>query len=84
MNVNVRYFAAAADYAGTDAENLALEQGATVKDLVSSISADRSDDDRLTRVLDLASFLVNGKRADLTDAVPADAQVDVLPPFAGG
>ena len=40
--------------------------------------------ERLSHVLSISSFLVNGKRAEVSDAVPADAQVDVLPPFAGG
>ncbi len=90
MNVHIRYFAAAADYAGADSEVIEVGEGATVSDLAESIKASRlkatrsEDSDRLVKVLDLASFLVNGKRAELADVLPADAEVDVLPPFAGG
>ncbi|MDP9806270.1 molybdopterin converting factor small subunit [Trueperella bonasi] len=84
MKVHVRYFAAAADYAGTDAEVLGVNEGASVADLAAAIKRDRPDSERLARVLDLASFLVNGKRCEPSEILPADAEVDVLPPFAGG
>ncbi len=39
----------------------------------------------LARVLDRSSYLVDGVAChDRTAPLPADATVDVLPPFAGG
>ncbi|VEI13181.1 MoaD/ThiS family protein [Trueperella bialowiezensis] len=104
MIVNVRYFAAAAAYAGVDAERFDLADGASVGDLVAAIKAKHdagsapdavppasepgagnpAGNERLSRVLELSSFLVNGVRAESADVLPADADVDVLPPFAGG
>ncbi|KMS86140.1 thiamine biosynthesis protein ThiS, partial [Streptomyces regensis] len=39
----------------------------------------------LARILDAASFLVDGVAVrDKTKPLPADTELDVLPPFAGG
>ena len=78
--IQVRLFAAAAAAASADA--LEIDNVSTIADLQARIA--ELGNERLSHVLSISSFLVNGKRAEVSDAVPADAQVDVLPPFAGG
>jgi sulfur-carrier protein len=76
----VRFFAAAAEAAGRDAEDVvATTLGELRAELVDRHGAD------LERVLARCSFLVGGVRADdPTTPVPDGVTVDVLPPFAGG
>jgi molybdopterin converting factor small subunit len=38
----------------------------------------------LARVLGICTFLLDGQRADPATVLHAGAQVDALPPFAGG
>jgi molybdopterin converting factor small subunit len=78
--ITVRYFAAAAEAAGRDAEEAAAATlGALREDLAARHGAD------LERVLRRCSFLVGGVRADDPgSALPDGVTVDVLPPFAGG
>ena len=76
--VAVRYFAAAADAAGTRAESI---EAATVGDL-RTLLLERYGD-AMARVLKTGSFLVDGV-ATRDDTRPLGARVDVLPPFAGG
>lgn len=81
MSVTVRYFAAAADAAGREEENLQLEDGATLGSL-KQVLIDRYGD-FMQRVVESGSFLVDGVvRKD--DSHVIGARVDVLPPFAGG
>jgi molybdopterin converting factor small subunit len=77
--VIVRYFAAARAAAGVTEETLeAATLGALRKELASR-------NDRLARVLEVASFLVDGVAWRQQDApLPAGGTIDVLPPFAGG
>lgn len=76
----VRYFAAAADAAGTAAETL---EGGTLGSLVEAMSAAHGDE--LADVLRRCSLLVDGSQtSDASAPVPPTATVDVLPPFAGG
>jgi molybdopterin synthase sulfur carrier subunit len=71
----VRYFAGARAAAGVAEEKLVLT---TVQDLVVARP-------ELARVLTACSFLVDGLAwHDRSAPLPADAIVDVLPPFAGG
>jgi molybdopterin converting factor small subunit len=75
--VTVRYWAGAKRAAGIDEESLAAR---TIGDLRAVLAA-RPE---LTKVAAVASFLVDGQQAG-EDAVLHDgAEVDVLPPFAGG
>ncbi|KTF04610.1 MULTISPECIES: MoaD/ThiS family protein [Trueperella] len=86
MIAELRFFAAAADAAGTDTATVEVPQGATVEELAARVhdAVAPADPDRLTRVLGLCSFLVNGKHAEREAVLPDDPRVDVLPPFAGG
>jgi molybdopterin converting factor small subunit len=76
----VRYFAAAADAAGTDQEQVTA---GTVESLVAGLVAKHGD--VLATVLRRSSLLHEGRYvSDPTVALSPDAVVDVLPPFAGG
>ncbi|MGV8969910.1 MAG: MoaD/ThiS family protein [Microbacteriaceae bacterium] len=77
--VRVRYFAAAADAAGCEAED--LPSVATVGDLRASLGERYGD--AMTRVLASGSFLVDGVVCR-DDSRTLGERVDVLPPFAGG
>lgn len=79
--MQVRYFAGAAEAAGTTSEDLAAGD-LTGDQLVDRLGADRAD---LAAVLAVSTLLVDGRPlADRGGIVPAGSQVDVLPPFAGG
>jgi len=75
--VTVRYWAGAQRAAGRETEPLTAD---TVGELRAALAA-RPD---LSRIAAVASFLVDGQRADDGTPLPAGAEVDVLPPFAGG
>ncbi|WP_353826460.1 MoaD/ThiS family protein [Agromyces sp. SYSU T0242] len=80
--VLVRYFAAAAEAAGTEEEQVVVDGDAsTVGDLRDLLAARYGAP--MVRVLANGSFLVDGVvRRD--PSTPIGARVDVLPPFAGG
>ncbi|MDQ4215310.1 MoaD/ThiS family protein [Microbacterium capsulatum] len=77
--VTVRYFAAAAEAAGRDQEQLPVEGtlGALRQELL------RRYGDPMARVLRSGSFLVDG-RVSRDESHPLGESVDILPPFAGG
>ena len=77
--MTVRYFAAAADAAGTREE--ALQFAGTVGDLRRELVERYGD--AMARVLASGSFLVDGV-VSRDDTRTIGAAVDVLPPFAGG
>ena len=77
--VSVRYFAAAAEAAGTREE--VLEVAGTVGDL--RLVLVQRYGDAMARVLASGSFLVDGV-VSRDDTRSLGETVDVLPPFAGG
>lgn len=77
--VTVRYFAAAADAAGREEEQ--LTGMSTVGELKSALVERYGD--AMARVLASGSFLVDGV-VSRDDARSLGSRVDVLPPFAGG
>lgn len=76
-SVTVRYWAGAQRAAGVEEEALAA---ATIGDLRAALQARPA----LARIALVASFLVDGQQAGDTTALHDGAEVDVLPPFAGG
>src|SRR5699024_3993241 len=82
--VEMRYFAAAADAAGADSEEVTVGRGATIEDLRTKIGELHGAE--MARVLGLCSFLLRGQAADLDTVIPPGegVRIDVLPPFAGG
>lgn len=81
MQITVRYFAAAAEAAGREEEQLVLDGAATLGQLRAMLEERYGPDMR--RVLASGSFLVDEVVRRDPDC-PLSAQVDVLPPFAGG
>ncbi|MFT3970765.1 MAG: MoaD/ThiS family protein [Micropruina sp.] len=80
--MKIRYFAGAADAAGVTEETVDADFEVTVADLVEQLGSDR---ERLAKVLAVATVLIDGQAVRArTEFVPPGAQVDVLPPFAGG
>ena len=76
----IRYFAGAAEAAGTDEEQL---EGTTVGEVLAA--ARTSHGDRLAEVLERCSVLHAGRYVDEESTpVAAGDTLDVLPPFAGG
>ncbi|MEU4557362.1 MoaD/ThiS family protein [Actinoplanes sp. NPDC023936] len=79
--LTVRYFAGARAAAGGISSE-AVEAG-TLEELTQSLANRHGE--RLAIVMKAASFLVDGLTChDRAAALPADATIDVLPPFAGG
>lgn len=76
----IRYFAGAAEAAGTDEEQI---EGSTVGEVLTSARAAHGD--RLAEVLERCSVLHAGRYVD-EESTPVSAgdTIDVLPPFAGG
>lgn len=78
--VRVRYFAAAAEAAGTPEEQHTVR---TVGELRRAMVERHGD--RLARVLERCSLVAAGVRVSAEDSPLTDGvTVDVLPPFAGG
>jgi molybdopterin converting factor small subunit len=81
--VTVRYFAAARAAAGLDSENVDIGENATVGDALEAIIARHGEG--LSKVLAACSFLLDSVAVrDHTTPLPPAAELDVLPPFAGG
>ncbi|MGI8677367.1 MAG: MoaD/ThiS family protein [Jatrophihabitans sp.] len=77
MPVTVRYWAGARRAAGVDHETLPVTTIGELRTLL----AGRPE---LAGISAVASFLVDGQQAGETTSLPDGAEVDVLPPFAGG
>jgi molybdopterin converting factor small subunit len=79
--VDITYYAAAADAAGTTSARLDAGE-LTADDLRARLGV---GNERLAAVLASCSLLVDGAAVrDGSTPIPAGARVDVLPPFAGG
>lgn len=76
--VEVRYFAAAAEAAGVEEEQLDAATVGALKDLLAARYGAA-----MQRVLASGSFLVDGV-VSRDPSLALGARVDVLPPFAGG
>ncbi|MDQ2796810.1 MAG: MoaD/ThiS family protein, partial [Actinomycetota bacterium] len=73
MSVTVRYWAGARRAAGVDHETLSVTTIGELRTLL----ATRPE---LTKVSEVASFLVNGQQLGESTSLPEGADVDVLPP----
>lgn len=81
--VTVRYFAAARAAAGLPSEDVDVRDDATVDDALDAIATRHGES--LRNVLARCSFLLDSVAVrDRTTPLPPDAELDVLPPFAGG
>jgi molybdopterin converting factor small subunit len=75
--ISVRYWAGAQRAAGVERETLRA-------DTVGGLRALLQRRAQLAKVAAVASFLVDGTQADDDTVLHDGAEVDVLPPFAGG
>ncbi|MGB7448441.1 MAG: MoaD/ThiS family protein [Ornithinimicrobium sp.] len=76
----LRYFAAAAEAAGTDQEHVA---GDDVQTVLAAVRATHGP--RMTHIIEHSSLLLDGQYvSDASTSVGASSVLDVLPPFAGG
>lgn len=81
--VRVRYFAGARAAAGVTEERLTLAALPSVDDVLELLRERRGHN--FAKVLTGCSFLLDGVAVrDRTVTVPDQADLDVLPPFAGG
>ncbi len=83
VTIVVRYFAAARAAAGLDEEKLSLPDGSCVADAVTRLR--ELHPEKLPKLLEAVTYLLNGVAVrDLTRPLTDAAELDVLPPFAGG
>lgn len=83
VTIQVRYFAGARAATGVDDELLTLPTGSTVAD--AARTASELHGEQLSGVLQACSFLLDGTAVRSRAVRLSDgAQLDVLPPFAGG
>lgn len=75
--VTVRYWAGAQRAAGIETERLQADSVGALRAVLAARPA-------LARISEIASFLVDGQQTGDTTALSDGAEVDVLPPFAGG
>lgn len=81
--VTVRYFAAARAAAGLSSEDVDVGDGATVADVLDAVVSRHGD--TLGKVLVACSFLADSVAVrDHATPLRPGAELDVLPPFAGG
>ncbi|TRY16902.1 MoaD/ThiS family protein [Tessaracoccus rhinocerotis] len=80
--MEIRFFAGAAEAAGTPSRTVEVTPEQTVEYVVQQVVG---DDARLAKVVGASSLLLDGARVrDRSVAVGSATQLDVLPPFAGG
>jgi sulfur-carrier protein len=83
LTVRVRYFAGARAAAGVPEEHIELTTTPSVDDLLELLSERRGQ--QFAKVLTGCSFLLDGIAVRDRAAIVSDrADLDVLPPFAGG
>ncbi|MGH3856235.1 MAG: MoaD/ThiS family protein [Pseudonocardiaceae bacterium] len=81
--VVVRYFAGARDAAGLASEEVDVSDGATVADVLEAIATRHGE--ALRGVLGACSFLLDSVAVrDRGTPLRPGAELEVLPPFAGG
>jgi molybdopterin synthase sulfur carrier subunit len=85
--IRVRYWASAKAAAGTDADDIAVDGAITLAELRRA-AAELHPGSRLAEVLAACSTLVGeqpvGKADPTTFSIDPGAEVEFLPPFAGG
>lgn len=80
--MEVRFFAGAAEAAGTQRLEMDAAPDASIGGVVARLGEGNA---RLTRVLAVSCLLLDGVRVSDPDRpVGAASRLDVLPPFAGG
>lgn len=81
--ITVRYYAGARAAAGVSSEDIELAAAATVADALALITERHGE--ALGKVLAACSFLLDSVAVrDHAAQLPPGAELDILPPFAGG
>ena len=87
-SVTVRYWAAARAAAGVECDEVSIEAGTTLKDLLDEVPRLHPDRPRLAEVVAVCSVLLGERPVGSADPasmpVGPGATVELLPPFAGG
>lgn len=81
MDVTVRWFAGAAEAAGSPETTVSVAEGTSAATLLASLTA---GNERLSKVVAVSSLLADGAALTDRDLPLRAARLDVLPPFAGG
>ena len=83
IDVELRYFAAAAEAAGRPEERLELPAGTTLASLREQLAGRGLE---MARIIGVSSYLVNALSTPADSLTPLEDgdRIDVLPPFAGG
>lgn len=81
MRIQLRYFAAARERAGTEGETLEVDDGLTVDALLALLGARHPS---LAPLLPRLRVAVDQEFADGHQAIPPGAEVALIPPVAGG
>ncbi|WP_181772024.1 MoaD/ThiS family protein [Amycolatopsis pittospori] len=83
VTIVVRYFASARAAVGFDEEKVTLPDGSRVTDAIAHLR--ELHPEKLPKLLEAVSYLLDGVAVrDLTRPLTDAAELDVLPPFAGG
>ena len=87
-SVTVRYWAAARAAAGVESDQVAVDGGTTLADVLATVRRLHADRPRLADVVAVCSVLVGDRPVGSSDPGlvplrPGDT-VELLPPFAGG
>ena len=87
-SVTVRYWAAARAAAGVECDEVPVQAGTTLADLLAAVPGLHPDRPRLADVVGVCSVLVGERPVGSSDPssvlVEPGATVELLPPFAGG
>ena len=83
IDVELRYFAAAAKAAGRPEERLELPAGTTLASLREQLAGRGLE---MARIIGVSSYLVNALSTPADSLTPLEDgdRIDILPPFAGG
>lgn len=76
----IRFFAGAAEAAGTARLDVDVHEQ-TLAQLLARVS---EGNDLLAKVIERSTLLADGRRVSPAEAANGVAELDVLPPFAGG
>ena len=77
--VTVQFYAGAREAAGTGTAVVAARDVSELR-----VRLGEQFGARLVNIMEVSTLLCDGRRLEATDPLPADCEVELLPPFAGG
>lgn len=81
MIIVVHLFGPARDAVGDESIEVEIAEGSSVADLLEAV---RRDVPQLAHLLDASRLAIDLRYASSDDPIPADAEVALIPPVAGG